>query len=437
VVHVTTVPSVGTAGAAGASAQRVHGGAMRGVLLYLAAVVLVASRRPDGLTNPQFWAEDGAVWFAQAYNDGALPALLTPWTGYLQTFSRLVAATSLLVPLRDAPLVFNLAAVLAQALAPFFLASSRLGSIPPDTRVRLLAALLWIGAPNGFEIQSNVTNVQTHLALLSLLIVLADPPPTRAWAAFDVMALLLGGLSGPTCVLLVPVAALAWWCDRHPRRLLIVATLLVPAVVQAIVYATTGAAGRATTPLGATPLRLVQIVGGQVIFAGTLGAKPYLELFRLGWQPFTLAGTVGGIAGVAHAARALWISRSIPLRLFALFATLALAAALSSPALDAVPRWDGLRLPYVGGRYDAPPVLAWLAILLWSACADPWPRARRLARLALAAVLLVGLPLDWHVPARPDLAFVRHAARFEDQPPGAQVAIPIPPAGWTMELRKR
>ena len=144
VAHVTTV-AVGTDpdAALGAACERCTSFA-RGLLLYLAAVALVVSRRPEGITNPQFWAEDGKVWFAQAYNEGALSALLSPWTGYAQTFSRLVAAASLMVPFRHAPLVFNVAAVLAQALAPFFLASSRLASIILFAAVTLLSG---IGGP--------------------------------------------------------------------------------------------------------------------------------------------------------------------------------------------------------------------------------------------------------------------------------------------------
>ena len=441
VAHVTTV-AAGTAPNARAAetATAAAGGRAtfaRGALLYLAAVALVVSRRPDGITYPQFWAEDGMVWFAQAYNEGALPALLSPWTGYAQTFSRLVAAVSLLVPFRDAPLVFNVAAVLAQALAPFFLASSRLASVIPDRRIRLLAALLWIGAPNGFEIQSNVTNAQTHFALLSLLIVLADAPPTRAWAVFDVSALLLGGLSGPTCVLLVPVAALAWLREPRRWRFVVLATLAVPAAVQLGVYLRTGGAGRQSTALGASAVRFLQIVGGQVFFAGTLGAKLYERLFVHGGRLFAAVPLLAGIGGLAFVARALRVSRSAPLRLFVLFATLALAAALWSPVLSAVPRWDGLRLPNVGIRYVAPPILAWLAVLLWSACADPSGRARLGARLTLAAVLLIGLPSDWRVAPRPDLDFPRHAERFERRRPGKPIRIPIPPEGWKMKLWKR
>jgi hypothetical protein len=409
----------------------------RGALLYLAAVVLVASRRPDGLTNPQFWAEDGTVWFAQAYNDGPLTALLTPWTGYVQSFSRLVAATSLLVPLRHAPLVFNVAAVLAQALAPFFLASSRLASILPDARVRLLAALLWIGAPNGFEIQSNVTNTQTHLALLALLLVLAAPPRRALGRICDVILILLAGFSGPTCVLLVPVAALAWWHDRQRWRLVLLLTLLLPAAVQGATYLSSDGRGRMQTPLGATPLGFLQIVGGQIVVGGTLGMDGYRALRWLGGFWSATGAALAGIAGMAFAARALWLSRSMPLRLFVLFAALALVAGLTSPAIVHVPRWEGLLVPGAGIRYYAPPILAWLAIMLWSAAHDPDARVKHVARALLAGVLLIGMPLDWRVAPRPDLDFATHAARFAAAEPGTLVRIPIPPAGWEMRLRKR
>ena len=120
-----------------------------------------------------------------------------------------------------------------------------------------------------------------------------------------------------------------------------------------------------------------------------------------------------------------------------LFATLALGAGLASPAIVHVPRWDGLLVPGAGIRYYAPPILAWLAVLLWSAARDPDGRVKYAARAALGAVLLIGMPLDWRVAPRPDLDFAAHAARFAAAEPGTLVRIPIPPVGWEMRLRKR
>lgn len=403
---------------------------------FLATLALVVSRRPDGITNPQFWAEDGKLWYAQAHAHG-LAALALPAGGYLQSFSRLVAALSLAVDLRWAPLLFNATAAIVQTLPPLLLLSERFALALPDLRVRALAALLWIGAPNGFEIQSNVTNAQTHLALLALLLVLATPPRSAAGRACDVLLILLAGFSGPTCVLLVPVALLAWLHDRERWRLVLLATLLLPAGAQTVTYLTSGGRGREHTELGASVTTSLQIVGGQIVVAGTLGVDGYraLRWFR-GWI-YPVGALVAGLAGVAFVARALWRSQSATLRLFVLFAALALAAGLASPAIVHVPRWEGLRIPLAGGRYYAPPILAWLASLLWSACRDPDVRVKYASRAALAAVLLIGMPLDWRVAPRPDLDFAAHAARYEAARPGTVVRIPIPPGGWEMRLKKR
>jgi len=408
-----------------------------GAVAVAVTVALIVSRRPDALSNPQFWAEGGGVFYQQAHNDGVWQAALTPWTGYFQTFSRLTAALSLAFDLARAPLVFAVAAILAQALAPLFLLSGRMAEALPDRRVWVLAALLWIGLPNAFEIQIAVTNVQTHLALLALLIVLADPPRTRAWRVFDVFFVILGGLSGPTCVLLVPIALLTWWRrgGSWPRTILI--ALLFPASVQALTYLTTGTAARFTTPLGASVARLLEIVGGQVFFAGTFGVEAYAALTSAGATWAAVVSILASIAGLAFAARALAVSRSFALRMFVLFATLALTAALLNPAIDTAPRWLALRLPWAGGRYFAPPILAWLAVLLWSACVDPSPRWRWGGRTLLILVLLIGVPRDWRVPARVDLDFPAHAARYAAAPAGTMVRIPTPPAGWEMWLRKR
>jgi hypothetical protein len=43
--------------------------------VYITAFLVIALRRPDALFHPQFYGEDGAIWFAEAYNYGPLKAL--------------------------------------------------------------------------------------------------------------------------------------------------------------------------------------------------------------------------------------------------------------------------------------------------------------------------------------------------------------------------
>ena len=40
------------------------------ILVFGTAVALIIVRRPDAILNVQFWAEDGVLWYASAYNLG-------------------------------------------------------------------------------------------------------------------------------------------------------------------------------------------------------------------------------------------------------------------------------------------------------------------------------------------------------------------------------
>src|ERR1700757_4493511 len=101
------------------------------LLVYVLVVVAaIISRRPDALNYPQFWAEDG-TWFEYDYNLGIVHALRLPLGGDFQTFPRLAAGLAMAFPLRDAPLVMNVIAILVQSLAPIFLVTKRFERIAP------------------------------------------------------------------------------------------------------------------------------------------------------------------------------------------------------------------------------------------------------------------------------------------------------------------
>ena len=119
---------------------------------------LLVLRRPDAIFHPQLWAEDGVVWFADAYNHGALKALLFARDGYLQLFPRLVAAVSLWVPLLRVPIVFNLCALAVEAVPPLFLVSGRMRNVGPLPLRCVLALLTYL-----FPIPSRCTPLsRTH-----------------------------------------------------------------------------------------------------------------------------------------------------------------------------------------------------------------------------------------------------------------------------------
>ena len=385
-------------------------------------------------------------WYARAYNEPGVGNLIAPYGGYLQLFPRIAGWLSQAVPLARAPLLMAILALGVQAIAPVFLLTDRFAEAVPSRALRWVLAILVIAAPNLMEVHANVTNGQVHLAFLAFLILVAEPVESRAWRAFDAFFLVLSGLSGPFCLLLLPVAALAWWHRRDRWSLVRLCCIGVPAMVQIALLSprstppsvptSRGLAIRAPmSPYGATPANLLRIFGGQIVVGGLAGWHAYVDLHdRLfaahPWLPALL-----GLAGIALPARAARVTDSFALRLLLLYATLHIAAGLASPIIVGDrPLWEMLAGPGAGQRYWYTMTLAFVATLVWSVAADPRTSMRAVAGLLLAVLVLVGIRGDWRLPPRQDLDFAAQAERFARSPAGKIVHIPIPPATFEMVL---
>ena len=146
--------------------------------IFLFACLLLISRRPEAILHAQFYAEDGHVWFADAYNLGFWDTLFRAQDGYFQTFSRLGGALAVLAPMVLAPLVLNVIAIAAQALPASLLLmgrSSEWGSF----RFRALLAAAFLALPNCTEPSFGITESQWMLAFSAFLLLVAREP--RSW----------------------------------------------------------------------------------------------------------------------------------------------------------------------------------------------------------------------------------------------------------------
>jgi hypothetical protein len=170
------------------------------VLVFSIAAPAVGSHRPDAIFNPQFYGEDGPVWYGQAYASGWLTFLFHSRSGYFQTLPRLAASLALPVPLRFAPLVMNLIGVTFQVLPVNILLSLRCSAWAP-LPIRAAMALAYIALPNTMELNITVEGGQWHLAMLACMLVLAHAPRNHKWRIFDTGIFLLSGLSGPFCLI--------------------------------------------------------------------------------------------------------------------------------------------------------------------------------------------------------------------------------------------
>ena len=239
----------------------------------VAALLIIFARRPSAFLNPQFWAEDGKIWYADAYNHGLLFSLITPENGYFQTFSRLVAILSQAFPLKFGPAIFLTVAVIIQIVTALFIISPRMSQIVPGRGWRLVLGFLFLAIPHSWEIHTNVTNSQWHLALLACLIIIAEPSVSKVGRIFDISVCFLAAVSGPFCVLLIPVAIIQLLIRKDSMYAVFSGVFLVAGAIHAWAYL---GVGRAVPPqLDAGVVSFFQIVARHLFVSPVIGGRGF------------------------------------------------------------------------------------------------------------------------------------------------------------------
>lgn len=409
---------------------------MMHILVFVVVFILLASRRPDGVFHPQFYAEDGSVWFADAYNFGwaAITHLdyRRPHSGYFEVLPRFVAQFAFLFPLGKAPLVFNLAAFVVAALPVNLLLFSRSqtwGSI----QIRALMAAAYVALPNSSEVSYGITHSDMHLALCAFLVLLATAPDGALGKVFDISILLICGLTGPYCVFLLPIAIYLLWIDRSrwqwTRAIVLGASSLIEAWVLWLRPALPDIVDNPHPYLGASPQLFLRIFGGQIVY-GTVAGETGLAAQPSAFPLVTILSVLGMVLIIFCLFRS-----ALPMTMFLVFSLEVLAAALLSPLTgNRLPAWQVLIL-FPGVHYWFFPSLAFAWTLLWCI------RSRYQGLQILSGLLLFmqcfGIALHWRRYPYPDTQFAESVDRLNRALPGTAVVIPETPPGWTFTLVKR
>jgi hypothetical protein len=400
-------------------------------LFFLLACAVLISRRPDAIFHAQFWAEDGHIWISDAYNLGWWRALFQVYNGYYQTLPRLGAALALLVPLPFAPLVLNSIAILIQALPASLLLLDRFepwGSL----RFRAMLAGMYLVVPNTAEISFGITESQWLLALCAILILAALPPKNILGKAFEILLLLISGLTGPFCLVLFPFAVFLALRKKDGWLRIRVAVLGITSLVQLWALLVINPSGRKGAALGATPGLFARILGGQVYLGTLLGGNGLAAFSNVRVITVMSLLAIGGTILVAIC----FIKSTLPMRLFLIFAYLLFALSLLS-STGAVPAgfsaWESLTWGSAI-RYWFFPTLAFAWSIVW--CIESRSRTLKAVSSVLLFVMCFGLMHDWQHPAFSDMHFGDYASSFESAPAGTTVIIPENPAGWNLRLVK-
>ncbi len=346
---------------------------------------LLMLRRGQQLFSPQVWVEDGTQILHGFINDGAV-TLSKPVSGYLVLVPKLISWLSLSVSFSFYPLLstiltwlFLLGVLLLIALHPSKLAGGALLSL----------AVLMI--PTGAEAFGIPVYSCWWASLLLFAAIfwdeLADHLPWR------IACIVLGGLSSPAIVMVLPLFWARAWLYRGLRRewlLAGVASLSFAAQLSAMIR------GRAVTGApsftGAACMATVEKFFGCYVFGE-------MRLLREPWLLAAAGATVLGVAGIAS-----WRRRKTAAAWFLgylLLGSIALSVTRVSPTV-LHPLWAGPRyffFPYI--------LLSWLLLQIACSRTDrPW--LRRAAQVILVIATLNALPHLWK--GHDDLDWREHVA---------------------------
>ncbi len=400
-----------------------------GIAVVAAAVIY--SRRPDAFTNPQFYAEDGAQWFSDAYNMGPWQALFVSYQGHFLLQPRLVALIATPFGIASAPLVYNICGLLFQIAPVLFVMSPRFRAVLPSLWWRGAICAVYLLMPST-ELNVDVASAQFHLAILATLVIIAPPPSGWAWKAFDIGTVALCALTGAFVYILLPVALLWWWLRRQRSTGVLCVVLLVGLGAQ--LYSTT-LAPRTESSLGASVQQLILIVCDRVILAGLFAEEGQTHVYvtNLPHDTFIAAGIcLLSLPVVVYAAlRAPW-----ELRIFGLTAAGIAAAGLAFPLVTSTgEQWKVILQGNDAERYFLMAQVAWVVTLLWAVSRLPRPWLRGGGWALVTAAFVSGLVAAWSYPAYPNDHWPQEARTILDAQPGTHLSLPIPPwAPWAVDV---
>jgi hypothetical protein len=400
------------------------------VLLGIFAV-LICLRMPEVILKGRFWAEEGNVFFIDAWYNTPLNALFFGFGGYMNIAANAATlASRWLMPLELAPYMTTGVALLVQLSVPLVLLTARdawLQSVP----ARLAAITLVLVVPDSEEVWLNSLHCQFHLGLCCAIIVALQPATGRvAWMRYAI--LFFAPLCGPTAIAVLPLFAVRALLERSRARFIQMAVLAASTAIQLLLF------------FHRDPLRAYGF--SPVLFACTVTLRHIVEPFMTKhyadiWAAAVRARLAAGF--VPHKAALmpllfmpygvlvyLYRRRSPAIWLFAGFVLVGLATYFGARG-----HLDMLLMTKVDGRYMyVPQALLSLSVLALAACLPGW---RAVLAWGVVAWLIVVGAVEYTMP----WDFIADGASWRTEVAAWRVdpnhVLLIWPEGWSAVLKPK
>lgn len=387
------------------------------LLVLFVTTVILFIRKTDALTNPQFWAEDGTIFFLQQYNDGA-SVLLQEYVGYLHLAPRLIALVAdMFIPYALTPAFYNYSSLLITLIVVMSVFSSRF-----HMKNKILIALTISLIPHyANEIFLNATNLIWLLSIMIIIVLFKEEPAARygnvaVQYTCDLAIIIVCGLTGPFIILLMPFFLWKWVNERNSyNTVMLSATFIISLIQLSFIVAHSLNSHDVSTNFSA-----YNVIIGRKMFGGLfLGSYIAYEINHY-LLSFLYLGILVLLLYLAYQKKNRFIFFCVGISLIYLLA--AFYRYRVNP--------EALILPGNGTRYFYVPYL----MITWSLIAllgqrEKWEN--RIVKIALVLILISSLTSGFHSKPFVDYNWTSYSQSIGKE----DIVIPINPPSWQINVK--
>jgi hypothetical protein len=417
---------------------------LRLLALWFVIFLALFLRRPDALTNSQFWAEDALIFFTQQVTLGFSKALFHPYAGYLHVIPRLIAFLASSLPAKWIPFVYSFLTLLLSSLCCAAFAGPWCRNLLRSDGLRATCCLIVAaGLQFGKELIGVVANMQWFLAIGAATLVLRNKEGKEpAWLSITLAVLgVLIGLTAPLTFVFVPFLLARCLTTRGLKRLAPV-LMLAALIIQALVAHATSDVGRtAHFNLGPAFVATVIAIISRPVTASLLGHSYTVhnsDVNLIAWWILALIVVSVWLTRLGSSAhgqrrRVLWGACYVGL-------AATLLPVLTRNYIGMFGSLNGVKYT-PGERYFL--LSAAVFVFLVAFTIDCWfaKAPERLKAGMLLVVFLLGIINNFRVPRYRNFHWESYAPQVEqwrealhNGKPARQVVIPINPEGWQLTL---
>lgn len=381
----------------------------------LLCLIILFYREPDGFLNPQFWAEDGVIFFTQNLTFG-LSAFWEPYAGYLHLTPRIIAYLCGFFPISWIPTLYNFSFVILILFVISYLFNPRI-ALP----FKPLLAISIVLIPYDGEILISITNLQWFLAVLLILLVIQEKPKTNYQLFLDIFLIITIGLTGPFIVLFLPlfIFRILYICRSYYSGYILLLTLLLMLIQSYFIW--TGeklmSDGNASYNLQALEQILALRFSGVLFFGKDISLALNIH--------FLVGITVILILGLFLLANLEPLPQRIPILVFLLSGIITILACFYKfrHNLAILIQIDN------GARY----FYLFHLLTVWSMIIYLHSSKKTIRLLASALLIMVLLAKLTHFQVTPLIDY--HWKQYSNQiESGENIKIPINPSGWFLSI---